>query len=90
MQWFSIVLVEWEKDQYSIHLQCLQCQMLNLSNPIYELMIGNVTTGSPIVRMVPKQLDLGSAYRLAPQSPVSRSLGMTVLGGIMVDIQTKE
>ena len=36
------------------------------------------------------QPDLGSAYRLAPQSPVSRCSGVTFLGGITVDIQTKE
>ena len=64
--------------------------LIRLGLVLYMCTTAGVMTGSPIVRAVPKQLDLGSAYRLAPQSPVSRSLGMTVLGGIAVDIQTME
>ena len=58
-------------------LSILESVALIGSQKSQSSLIRFVMTSSPIVGTVPKQLDLGSAYRLAPQSPVSRSSRMT-------------
>src|SRR5258708_16384348 len=42
--------------------------MQSISQKVSPLTV-SVTTGSPIVQMNPQVADLGSAYKLAPQSP---------------------
>src|SRR5258708_23871888 len=43
MKWYSIILIEWEQNGQSIHLQCIHTPMPNLSNCRCELMMGKLT-----------------------------------------------
>ena len=90
------VTYRWDAWTYPLRSSLnVSCWMLELLEQVYslaEVYPGNV---SPCNDWFPQRQtcfpnpDLGSAYRLAPRSPVSKSHRGS-FGGIAIDIQTKE